>query len=484
MNPNHKHSNYRLNLNQKNFPSLSVSSAPTSTAQPQQPQPSMATKSGTNSNFLGPSSQYALPPDSFGSSSSSSLSTYPAFSSASTSPTSSTSFAVPVVLPSATSSPGQEKNIQQGVKLAEKLMNEISEFLLDPSTEKFTTTSQLVKDCIENDGFKQIATDSQDIPTIKTLAINIIKFFDEAAKSSSVLPESQPVPLADIAKASYGLEACVKWDKHQQVFENNDWKILRPAVCSLMRKMMNKIHSDDLYVLATRGNVGHLLALLAWINLGTNYRVPDFGKQANPKDGSENINLLYGFSKNNGYPSLIEFTNRIINGLLGASQAFFDTRQFCKMVMQLGRMINDGNLLLTESEKTPQVNPTKLADQLVRISNSLLLKQYREFDHNQSPDYVNPVAVTNLCSGLYIFFLKGILDWENENHLKIAVKTASFIKKASTQPKADKHFIHECRVFLKQALNNVPQDSSQSFNEALNALNELKQRLSLSPGQQ
>jgi hypothetical protein len=338
-------------------------------------------------------------------------------------------------------------------------MTIIDEFDLNPSTDTLTATSQSIKNCIENSNFKKLKEHPECRPELTKLAKRIITFWDAASRSSNLLSEKDSITLIDVAKVSYGLEAFIKWDKDQEVFDKDDVKALLPAVRELMRKLMNKIDTGNLIAVNYHEDTGRLLALLAWVGIGIKKKVLDFSE-----DGSS--------------PSIAQISNNVITCLLEAPATKFDTRQVCKMVYQLARMIRYGELSILNSEDTPQIDPSKLASQLVRLSNSSLLTNYTERHHTYSAEYVNPIAADNLCSGLHTFFLKGILAWGDNNHRGLAVKAAILIKKASMQPEADGQFVKRCRAFLNLVIQKVSKESSQPFNEALIALNELEKRLS------
>ncbi len=338
-------------------------------------------------------------------------------------------------------------------------MTIIDEFDLKPSTDKLTAASQSIKDCIENSNFKKLKEHPECRPELTKLAKRIITFWDAASRSSNLLSEKDSITLVDVAKVSYGLESFIKWDKDQEIFDKDDVKALFPAVRELMRKLMNKIDTGNLIAVNYREDTGRLLALLAWVGIGIKNKVLDFSE-----DGSS--------------PSVAQISNDVITCLLEAPAANFDTRQVCKMTYQLARMIRNGELSIINSENTPQIDPSKLASQLVRFSNSSLLTNYTERHHTYSADYVDLIAADNLCSSLHTFFLRGILAWSNNNHRELARKAAIFIKTASRQPEADRQFLNRCRAFLNLAIQNVSKESRQPFNEALTALNELEKRLS------
>lgn len=343
-------------------------------------------------------------------------------------------------------------------------MTIIDEYDLNPSTETLTAASQSIKNCIENSNFKELKNYPECQPKRIELAKRIITFWDAASRSSNVLSEKDSITLVDVAKVSYGLEAFIKWDKDQEVFDKDDVKALFPAVRELTRKLIDKTYAGNLLAVNYHEDTGRLLALLAWVGIGIKRKVLDFSD-----DGSS--------------PSITQISNDAITCVLEASEASFDTRQVCKMVYQLARMIRNGELSIFNSEDTPQIDPSKLASQLVRLANSSLLTNYTERHHTYSADYVNPVAADNLSSSLNTFFRKGILEWGNKSHRGLAVKAAIFIKRASIQPEADGQFVNRCRAFLNLVIQNISKDSRQPFNEALIALNELEQRLSKPSGQ-
>ncbi len=338
------------------------------------------------------------------------------------------------------------------------MTSKIDEFDLNPSTDKLTAASQSIKDCIENSNFKKLKEHPECRPELTKLAKRIITFWEAASRSSNLLSEKDSITLVDVAKVSYGLESFIKWDKDQEIFDKNDVTKLFPAVREFMRKLMNKIDTGNLIAVNYHEDTGRLLAILAWIGLGVKSKVLDFSEA-----GSS--------------PSLAQISNDVITCLLEAPAANFDTRQVCKMTYQLARMIRASELAISKRKDTPQIDKSKLASWLVQLSNSSLLTNYTDRHHTYSAGYVNPIAADNLCSSLHTFFLRGILAWGNKNHRGLAVKAAILIKKASMQPQADGRFVKRCRDFLNLALKKVPKELSQTFNEALIALNELEQRL-------
>ncbi len=338
------------------------------------------------------------------------------------------------------------------------MTSKIDEFDLNPSTETLTAASQSIKNCIENSNFKELKKYPECQPKRIELAKRIIAFWDAASTSSNVLSEKDSITLVDVAKVSYGLEAFIKWDKDQEVFDKDDVKALFPAVRALTRKLMEKIYAGNLIAVNYHEDTGRLLALLAWVGIGIKSKVLDFSEA-----GSS--------------PSIAQISNDVITCLLEAPAANFDTRQVCKMTYQLARMIRASELAISKRKDTPQIDKSKLASWLVQLSNSSLLTNYTDRHHTYSAGYVNPIAADNLCSSLHTFFLRGILAWSNNNHRELARKAAIFIKKASMQPQADGQFVKRCRDFLNLALKKVPKELSQTFNEALIALNELEQRL-------
>jgi len=101
-------------------------------------------------------------------------------------------------------------------------MAKIDEFILNPSTEKLSETSQSIKDCLENINFKKLAEYPEYENDLTTLAERVIAFWTAAGTSSNVLSDNQTITLELAAKASYGLDACIKWDKANSIFKKND----------------------------------------------------------------------------------------------------------------------------------------------------------------------------------------------------------------------------------------------------------------------
>ncbi|MFM7523121.1 MAG: hypothetical protein ACKO4M_02985, partial [Betaproteobacteria bacterium] len=158
---------------------------------------------------------------------------YPAFSSSSdfptsssypTSSTSSTSSATSATSSFAPVAPSQSTKVSDGLEQVQKLMAKIDEFILNPSTEKLSETSQSIKDCLENINFKKLAEYPEYENDLTTLAERVIAFWTAAGTSSNVLSDNQTITLELAAKASYGLDACIKWDKANSIFKKNDWQ--------------------------------------------------------------------------------------------------------------------------------------------------------------------------------------------------------------------------------------------------------------------
>lgn len=349
-------------------------------------------------------------------------------------------------------------------------MAKIDEFILNPSTEKLSETSQSIKDCLENINFKKLAEYPEYENDLTTLAERVIAFWSAAGTSSNVLSDNQTITLELAAKASYGLDACIKWDKANSIFKKNDWQVLRPAICQLMRKLINNIDKNNLIVVNHKNDTGKLLSLLAWIGAGIQYRVPDFGSPNAPKDGSEDIALLYGFINKDGHPSLIEITNNLVKCLLNAPVANFDTRQICKMAMRLGRMISSDLLAILESSNKPWIESAELTKALEKFFLSNLLDQYKDAGHIYPSNFFDAIAADNLCESLLIFFSAGVLSWESKSHRLIAQKAATSIKKVSAGTQTDSNFVKRSTAFLTEAIKNVPEELADVFNQAFATL--------------
>jgi hypothetical protein len=386
-------------------------------------------------------------------------------------------------LSTATLSPEQKKNIQQGIEFAEKLMNSINDFLLDPSTMKFITTSQYVKDYMESDALNELAIHDECRDLNNALAKRMIDFWEGVLKSSNVISQGQKIPLSQVSKIIYGLESSIKWEKTSAALGKTDLKKFFQALIGLMGKLMNKIHADHSLATGDQAYVGPLLSLLSLGSTVMKGNILHLVANTSSEASSANILQLTSIAEASGDSLFVKIMENVIECLLSTSAEKFDTRQVGKMVYNLAVLIRDRHLVLPEGNGTLCINIAMLASQLVRFSKSLLLTEYREFGHKSSPGYVNHIAVDNLCRGLEIFFKNKILDWQNEDHLKLAIKIAGFIKKASIQNNADESFLRASRFFVSEAIKNVSKDSIQSFNEALNALKELERRLSKSSSQ-
>ncbi len=129
-------------------------------------------------------------------------------------------------------------------------MKIIDEFDLNPSTVTLTATSQSIKNCIENSNFKKLKEHPECESELTQFAKKIIDFWNVAANSIDVLSANEKITLFEAASVCYGLEACINWDQGSQAFAYDDWRLLRPAICKLMRKLINIIHKNDLLAVA------------------------------------------------------------------------------------------------------------------------------------------------------------------------------------------------------------------------------------------
>ena len=451
---------YQLKRTDKNFPSLSpapASKSPGPTGKQNQPQPVMTTKPQTDAAALDLFSQHALPPNSLGSSSVS---------------TSSTNLATPSTSSAVSLLSAQSANDSTAVGEVQDVISKINGFKLKPSFQSLLTTSQSLKDLKESIHFKALASDSQAQPTLAVLAKQIIVFWGDAQSSIEQFIKNKKITLQNIAKISYSLQACIQLDEGNGFFKADDWRDLRPAICKLMRSLINCIHKNNLLAVDGQNNVGNVLALLGWISRGIKYQVPDFGKEASAEASPKQVGLLSGFKRTADNPSLIEIVQSAINYLLNSPAKVFDTRQLGKMVMQLGRMITAGDLGIQESAQKPWIEPSKLADKLVTFSKSSLMTQYKEKNHAQAQGYVDPVTVDNLCEGLLTLFEYQVLVWTNKEHETIAVNITKLINKATDSgSKVDDLNRKKYQKFLQEAIKNVPVESRQPFNDAIKKVN-------------
>jgi hypothetical protein len=464
--------NYKLQFSDKNFPSLSpvpTAKHPNLTGKQNQPQPLMNTKPKADADVLGPSSQDVLPPGLLGSSSSSTSST-------SSAPSAPSAPSITAALPSSSSPDAlvqsQDTDAILGLEKVANMTSKIDEFQLTPSYGRFLEISQSLKDLKENVHFQKLKTNPQYQPQLDVLAKRIADFWVQAQSSIEGFIQKKRINFRDIAKISYSLIACIQLDEGNVFFKIDDWKDLRPAICKLMRSLINCIHKKNLFAVDNRKNVGNVLALLSWISKGIKYRVPDFGKEASAEASSKQVGLLSGFSRTADNPSLIDIAQSAINYLLNSQVAVFDTRQLGKMVMQLGRMITTGDLGIQESDNKPWIDTLTLANKLVAFSKSSLMTQYKEKNHMQAQGYFDPVTLDNLCEGLLALFKKQVLVWANKEHETIAVKVAYLITKIMTSANTvhDKNK-QQYKQFLQQAIANVPEESRQPFNEAMTKVN-------------
>lgn len=340
-----------------------------------------------------------------------------------------------------------------------------------PSYKRFLEISQSLKDLKENIHFQALTRNSQHQPTLAKLAKQIMVFWGGAQSSIDEFVENKRITLRDIAKISYSLITCIQLDADNGFFKEDDWKNLRPVICKLMRSLINCIHKNDLLAVDGRNNVGNVLALLGWISRGIKYQVPDFGKEFSAEASDKQVGLLSGFSRTADNPSLIDIAQSAVNYLLKSEVALFDTRQLGKMVMQLGRMITDGDLGIQESDNKPWIEPATLAGKLVAFSKSSLMTEYKEKNHAQDKDYVNPVTVDNLCEGLLILFKKQVLVWTNTDHINMAVNIANFISKAMASGlKVNDMNRKRYNAFLEEAIKNLSTELAGPFKEAMSKM--------------
>ena len=157
--------NYSLQFTDKNFPSLSpvqTTKPPNPTGNQNQPQPVMATKPLADADVLGPSSQDALPPGLFGSSSASSSSSS---STSSISSAPSTTAALPSSSFPDALAQSQNTIAILGLEKVASVTSKIDEFQLTPSYGRFLEISQLLKDLKENIHFQRLKTNPQYQPS-------------------------------------------------------------------------------------------------------------------------------------------------------------------------------------------------------------------------------------------------------------------------------------------------------------------------------
>jgi hypothetical protein len=356
----------------------------------------------------------------------------------------------------------------------EKVTASIDTFELDPTYEHFLNANQLIKALKEDIDFNKVNDNPQYQGELTNLANLIVRFWKAAQTSINGFLEDKKITLYEVAQISYSLEACIRLNQRGDFFKTDDWKELHSAIWKFMHVLINRIRENGLLDNPGKSNVGNVLALLSWIIAGIQHPVPVTEKNSSSSANSKMDTLLSGLGGAKDRPGLNDLTERAIDYLLNSFNSAFDTRQVCKMVLLLQRMISAGYLRIQESHDKPLIDPTKFAEKLVQFANSSLLQVYKEFGHDSDPNYVNPIAVNNLCSGLRKFFAFGILNWKKEDHLNLAKKTAIFIRKACKQSQADEHFVKTCRAFVNEAISSVSKDSSQPFNEALTALDELE----------
>lgn len=360
--------------------------------------------------------------------------------------------------------------------MVDALRSDLDEFLLSdrPTLGAFLQLSQSLKDLEENIDFRELMDGKQYPDLTNKLADQIVAFWAHSQTQIERLFKDRKVPLSNIAKVAYGLRACVHLDKKYDFFGEAHWLTLRPAICKLMRVLINHIHKKNLLIQSERNpiglsQIGSILAILAWIEAGRKHKVPEPQVQTSSMHevSQTKIQLLSGFKRTANGPSLLDITQAAINCLLDAEINSFDTRQLAKMLMLLGRMINSSFLSLVNTDTQPWIDRETLANKLVLFSKSSLMIEYKQQQHNAAQGHVDPVVVDNLCEALMTLFNLGVLDWSKRSHVKVAARVANLIIGAMSPGNyAHDKNKHQYRLFLEEALSQVSSEQAQPFMNA------------------
>ncbi len=348
------------------------------------------------------------------------------------------------------------------------VINEIDEFQIKPSFDGFLRVTKSLKFLQESIAFKKAMKGPESGSIKDQLAKKIVEFFEKAKLESRNFFSNENLSISEVANISYGLKSVVTIDKTYHVFTWDHWSYLRPAIDRVTFNMTQSVHQAQLLECG-QVSVGNELALFAWLRTGAEYNIKvRVGRAQRNNEGAALFAHRDPPSDARSY-SRIEW--RAIDRLLNAPVPSFDTRQLCKLLMQLGRMIKNGHLLFVNQANQPWIDKTDLTGKLGNFLNSDLLTKYRSSQHEAASEYVDPVAVDNLCEGLSELFKHKVLDWNNSDHQHVAFKTANFIGKAMFSARESERLKKTYTSFLNQAIANVPNESSQPFREALKKIN-------------
>jgi len=133
-------------------------------------------------------------------------------------------------------------------------------------------------------------------------------------------------------------------------------------------------------------------------------------------------------------------------------------------------MVSSDLLAISKSPNKPWIESAELNKALEKFFLSNLLDQYKDAGHFYPSNFVGAVAIDNLRESLLIFFSAGVLSWESKSHRSIAQKAAACIKKVSAGTQTDSNFVKRSTAFLTEAINNVPKESADAFNQAFATL--------------
>lgn len=348
------------------------------------------------------------------------------------------------------------------------VINEIDEFQLKPSFEGFIRVNKSLKSLQESIAFKEAMQGPKSGSIKNQLAEKIVEFFDKAKSESGNFFSNENLSISQVATISYGLKSVVGIDKTHHVFTEDHWSYLLPAIERVTFNMTQSVHKARLLECG-QVSVGNELAFFTWLRTGAEYNIKV--RVGPAQRNSVRAALLAHRAPPSDDRSYSRIEWRAIDRLLNAPVPSFDTRQLCKLVMQLGRMIKNGHLLFVNQANQPWIDKTDLTVKLGNFFNSDLMTEYRVSHHESSRGYVDPVAVDNLCEGLSELFKHKVLDWNNPNHLNVSFKTANFIGNAMSSVQLSGRLKQTFTSFLNQAIANVPNQSSQLFHETLKKIN-------------
>lgn len=322
----------------------------------------------------------------------------------------------------------------------------------------FLGLCQSLKDLQESVHFSELKRTPEYPAVAGQLANALVAFWTFAEQRVRPLFSTPALNMSRVAGLSYALKACIELDKAHDFFTPAQWGALRPAICRLMRGLINAIHQRQLLAGLDPNRIGAVLALLAWITAGMRHAVPSPVSTAAPgEDAPAAVSLLSGFSRHENQPSLADTAQAAIDCLLRMAPNALDTRQVGKMLMSFARLLKTGLL----GAPAPG---SSLANGLIALCNTGAMTMYSAQQHTYASGYVDPVVVDNICEGVQALFKHQILHWQSKAHVAIAIKVANLITKAMTGG-GGTHSRNEARYrnFLEQALAHLPAESRAAF---------------------